>query len=340
MSCRMNPNHSAVPCSMNIVRRLSVVGIAVLLQFIAFQNLSAQSTTPGDGSDADYQPRLMFRTTEDFTRWLSGPFRPSDEEPLATDRPDFTEASSVVGHGRVMLEGGWTFLHDSNNETRSDEHVLPEFLWRIGLTEKVELRIILPTYVNSFEIDRVTEERTRTKGATDLDLGFKFQLLQEDGWIPELAAIATLSVPAGSTPFRSRRTQPKTNFLYGWDITEDWSIAGSTGFAYLYETGFQTFDTVGVGNPAHFVLNATEDGFAQAHQSVTTGISLAEKVGMYLEWFAFFRHGSEEDRPEHYADGGLTYQFTPNFQVDWRIGFGLVDHAADLFTGTGFAIRW
>lgn len=314
--------------------------VAIAIWLAAFQNLLAQSTTADAPSNAPPQPRLMFRTTEEFTDWLSAPFRPSDEEPLVTDRPDFTEASSVVGRGRVQLESGWTYLHDSNNETRSDEHVLPEFLWRIGLTDNVELRVIVPNYVYSREIDRVTEEKTRTEGATDLDLGFKFQLLKEDGWIPELAAIATLSVPVGSTPFRSRRTQPKTNFLYGWDITDDWSIAGSTGFAYLYETGFQVFDTVGVGNPAHFVLNATEDGFAQAHQSVTTGISLTEKMGMYLEWFAFFRHGSEEDRPEHYADGGLTYQFTPNFQLDWRIGFGLVDHAADLFTGTGFAIRW
>ena len=140
MACQMKPNHSAVPCSMSSVRRVRVVGIAMLLQFVAFQNLFAQSTTPGNEPDADLQPRLMFRTTEEFTRWLSGPFRPSDEEPLATDRPDFTEASSVVGRGRVMLEGGYTFVHDSNNETRSDEYVLPEFLWRIGLTKNVELR--------------------------------------------------------------------------------------------------------------------------------------------------------------------------------------------------------
>jgi hypothetical protein len=281
----------------------------------------------------------MFRTTEDFANWLSGPFRSSDEEPLATDRPDFTEASSVVGRGRLQMESGYTFVHDSNPETRVDEHTFPEFVWRIGVSEDLELRVVW-TYASVKEIDRVNERRLDPDGSSDLDLGVKLQLLREDGWIPEAAVIATLSVPAGTHPFRSNRTQPKTNFLYGWDITDDWSIAGSTGFAYIYETGVQVIDSVGAGNPAHFVLDDSVDGFFQTHQSVTTGISLTEKLGMYLEWFAFFRHGSEEDRPEHYADGGLFYQFTPNLQVDWRIGFGLVDHAADMFTGTGLAIRW
>ena len=40
-----------------------------------------------------------------FSERLKSPFQSSDEEPLATDRPDFTEASSVVGRGRVLLEG-------------------------------------------------------------------------------------------------------------------------------------------------------------------------------------------------------------------------------------------
>ena len=40
-----------------------------------------------------------------------------DEEPegpdqIATDRPDFTEASSTVGRGRVQLESGYTFFTD------------------------------------------------------------------------------------------------------------------------------------------------------------------------------------------------------------------------------------
>src|SRR4051812_40814645 len=35
---------------------------------------------------------------------------PQEEEPLASDRPDFTEASSTVGKGRVQLEAGYTFV--------------------------------------------------------------------------------------------------------------------------------------------------------------------------------------------------------------------------------------
>ena len=36
------------------------------------------------------------------------------DEPLVTDRPDFTESSTTVGQGVVQLEMGYTFTGDSS----------------------------------------------------------------------------------------------------------------------------------------------------------------------------------------------------------------------------------
>src|SRR5688500_15833003 len=45
-----------------------------------------------------------------------------EEESIITDRPDFTEASTTVGKGRVQLEGGYTFSTDKDGQTRASVH--------------------------------------------------------------------------------------------------------------------------------------------------------------------------------------------------------------------------
>ena len=45
------------------------------------------------------------------------------DEGLVTDRPDFTEASSVVGRGVLQLELGYTYTHDDNAAGLSLIHI-------------------------------------------------------------------------------------------------------------------------------------------------------------------------------------------------------------------------
>ncbi len=259
-------------------------------------------------------------SAQSFAERLKSPFLPSDDEPLVTDRPDFTEASSVVPRGRVQLESGYTFVHDRSAGIESTAHAVPQFVWRIGMTERVEMRIVWDAgYLFEREVDRGAGTVTKQSGGTDMDLGVKVALSKQDRWIPETALIATLSVPTGADEFRSHKTQPRSNFLYSWDLNDKVSLACSTGLAGLRDG---------------------DDNFVFVHQSASIGISLTDKLGMYTEWFVHAFSGADVGAPQHYADGGLTYQFTPNFQVDWRIGFGLNEHADDLFTGVGYAIRW
>lgn len=279
-----------------------------------------QQSAPAADIDDLFEDTDLRSSTFSFAERLKSPFQPSDEEPLATDRPDFTEASSVVGRGRVLLEGGYTYAQDSDSSTRAIAHAFPQNLLRIGVTEDVELRIVWDAgYLWTREVDRTTGAVHRQDGTTDLLLGTKLQLSRQQGWIPEAALISTLSVLSGSREFGATASEPRFNLLYGWDVTERVNVAGSTGLGFIAEPG---------------------DRFTTAHQSITVNFALTEKLGQYTEWFAFFNHGAEVGAPEHYLDGGFTYKFTPNLQIDWRIGIGLNDHADDLFTGAGYGIRW
>src|SRR5215207_9327340 len=80
------------------------------------------------------------------------------DEPLVTDRPDFTESPATVGQGVVQLETGYTFTTDSAGGLRTTNHSFPESLWRIGmLADWLEFRIVW-----NYEV-----ERTRAGGMVD-----------------------------------------------------------------------------------------------------------------------------------------------------------------------------
>ncbi len=254
---------------------------------------------------------------------------PEQEEPIATDRPDFTEASSTVGRGRVQLEAGYTFFRDSSTLTtqigepgaaRFTGHSYPEMLWRIGMfADWFELRIG-QNFVSEREI--TPDATTSISGALDLYLGVKLALTEQKKALPEMALVLQTFVPTGTGELSAGEMLPGFNLLYGWDIVEDCLTAGGSS-----------------------QINRALDGehyFVLLAQSFTIGYTLTPKLGAYTEWFALFPAGALDSSigPEQYADGGLTYKVTNNFQLDIRAGIGLNDHAADFFAGSGFAVRY
>jgi len=243
----------------------------------------------------------------------------SGVDPIVTDRPDFTEASSTVGKGRVQLESGYTYVRDRSNGTTATLHSYPEALLRIGLfADWFELRIG----------QNLSSSRTSSTGGpandfgvNDLYLGTKLGLTEQRGLFPEAALVLQALIPTGSRSITAGEVLPGANLLYGWTVIEDrLSIAGST--------------------QVNRTLDESNRGRALFAQSLTVGYTLTEKLGAYTEWFAFLPTRAPESGSEHYFNGGFTYKVTPNFQLDIRAGLGLNERADDFFAGTGFAVRY
>ncbi|WP_161603301.1 transporter [Blastopirellula marina] len=240
---------------------------------------------------------------------------PNLDEPLVTDRPDFTEASSTVGRGVAQIEMGYTYIHDNDGTTTTDSHSYPETLLRYGVwADWLEFRIAWNYGHQSSELDDIV-------GSEDLYLGFKIGLTPQEGILPETALIPQMVVPTGADEMTADRVLPGLNWLYGWDLCETISTAGSTQF-----------------NSA--VDEETNDVYTEWAQSWTIGYSLTDKLGGYTEWYALFPHGAETMLPEHYLNGGFTYLISDNIQWDIRIGGGLNDAADDLFVGSGVSVRF
>ncbi len=241
------------------------------------------------------------------------------QDAMVTDRPDFTESSSVVGKCRLQIEGGYTYLHDESAGIALDEHGLPELLLRYGLTDCLELRVGWIGYVFSKEQDRAGGVTSEVDGGTGLDIGVKRQFNDQDGWMPESGVILGVTAPVGNPQIGTDRLGASVVGLYSWEVNDWLSIGGNTG---------GSFTAPGSDYSNVFV------------QSFSAGVSLTERFGMYHEWFMLAFDGAEDSRPQHFYDTGFTYLVTRNFQLDWRAGVGLSEAAADFFTGTGFAVRW
>jgi len=239
---------------------------------------------------------------------------PNLSEPLMTDRPDFTEASSTVGRRVLQIESGYTYSYNNDGSSQTIGHSYPESLFRYGiLADWLELR--MATNFANQRIDSVSES-----GMADLYLGVKLGLTPQEGILPEMALVPQMTVPSGADEFSSDQVLPGLNWLYGWDVSEMISTAGSTQFNRDLD-------------------GQTNASYTKWAQSWTIGYSLAEKVGAYTEWFAIFPSSADTEKPQHYFDGGITYRFTNDIQWDVRGGVGLNEAADDYFVGSGLSIR-
>ena len=241
------------------------------------------------------------------------------EEPLESDRPDFTEASSTVGFRRLQIESGYTYTRGVDGNPTHDAHDLPEMLVRYGLAERLELRIAWDEgMVFERSLDPKSGHVVSENGSTDVEFGFKCALTKQDEWRPQTALIVAVSAPIGAPSQTSGQVDVRINYCYSWELSKRVSLACSTGNLCTAESA---------------------DRFSQFFQSASIEYELTEKLHCFNEWYILLRSGFSDERPQPYYDAGLTYLVTPNFQLDWRAGLGLNNAADGFFTGCGFTVR-
>jgi len=247
------------------------------------------------------------------------------DEPLVTDRPDFTESTLTIPAGHLQLESGYTFTYDREGDERVKDHTFPEILLRVGIVEDVELRIEWAGWSFNEELfserndnGRTVNVTNRVTGVNDLGLGFKFHLLDQDGWQPDFGIIAKIDVPTGNQGLSTSDVDPFVGLLWAYDLDERSSLAGNLNFA----------------------VPTDEDGrFFETSASLTYAYSITDDFGAYLEYFGFYPTGNDAS-DAHFINGGFTYLVTNDLQFDIRVGHGLNEEADDLFAGAGFSIRY
>jgi len=255
-------------------------------------------------------------------RWGAAPNvrgGPDLNQPLITDRPDFTESPSTVGMGVLQIEGGYTYTYDEHETGHTSEHSFPEALFRIGMfADWFEARIGWNYGSSAATVFGAPDENLA--GAEDLYVGTKLALTPQCGCLPETGILVQTTVPTGSPDFTAGELLPGADFVYNWEMFDKVSVGG--------------------GTQAHRALDDNgNDFYVEFAQSITTDYEWTDKLGSFAEWYMFAPAGAVTSRNQQYFDTGFTYLITDNFQWDISAGVGLNDAADDFFTGTGLSIR-
>lgn len=245
----------------------------------------------------------------------------SPKPELVTDRPDQTESSVVVPPGYVQIETGWSLSRNQEGGIRTNTHTFPGTLFRIGALDRMELRLDYGGVL--WEQTREAGQSTDTSGSGDMGIGAKIYFWEEQGWLPEAALLAGLSLPVGKDSFSSGRADPSFRFSLSHTLSDRLSFGynlGATWESTLDETNDR--DTLSLFN-----------------YTAVLGIGLNERAGLFLEAFGDIPFNAQGG-PRNSIDGGFTYLIRDNLQIDGFAGVGLSDSADDWFVGLGFTARF
>ncbi len=225
-------------------------------------------------------------------------------EPIQADRPDQTETPALVPKGMFQVETGFTF---QKNDAFSKSLSLPSTLWKYGVNENFELRLI-----TEFFWEEIKNEKFN--GLSPIYVGFKVKLTEEKGIIPKTSFIAHISLPnMASKNFKTEFIGPEFRFVMQHTLSERMSFS--------------------------YNLGAEWDGFSAEPTFIyttATGYSITKKLGSYFELFGFI---PQNQKPYHSFDGGITYLINNNFMLDLSSGFGISKNAPNNYWAFGFSFR-
>ncbi len=234
------------------------------------------------------------------------------DEPLVSDRPDFTESTGTIAPGHVQIEGGITRQEIGEVDALS----VGEILVRLGLGERLEARLGVGSWT------RVDVPGAEIDGYEDPTVGLKVRLTppvdDRPPGFPAASLLLGTSVPVGSEELTTDEWEPEARLALGWILTDLLSLGANLGVAFPSDG---------------------DDRFDQILASLTVGIAATDRLGIFVETYGFSEEEPDGESTQ-YVDTGVTFALTDDLQLDARIGFGLNDPSPERFVGVGAAVRW
>jgi hypothetical protein len=133
-----------------------------------------------------------------------------------------------------QIETGFTL---QKNEAHSKSSSLPSILWKYGVNENFELRLI-------------TENKEKKNGFTPIHVGFKVKLSNEKGIVPKTSFIGHISLPNIASPnYKTTFVASEFRFAIQHSLSEKISFSYNLGaewdgfsaeptFIYSVATGY------------------------------------------------------------------------------------------------------
>jgi hypothetical protein len=237
----------------------------------------------------------------------------STPPPVATDRPDITDSSAVIGRGVWQLESGVSFERDGAGRAASRTLSAPTTLVRFGLSERLEPRIGADGYVSTRP---VAAGGPRAHGASDVNVGIKYVLAAQSQIGLDVAVIPALSLPTGSAAVSSGGYDSTVKLAWARDLPRGFGLSGNVN-----------------------VVSATDgERFTSREVTCSLGHDLA---GGWAGFWEVYRASALErgGAAAWLADTGVMHPWGANAQFDVSVGRGLNEAAPHWFAGVGLSMR-
>jgi hypothetical protein len=234
----------------------------------------------------------------------------ANDEPIATDRPDFVESSDVVGKHRLQIESSIALDRDSSAGGRQTLRSTPTLI-RFGISDTLELRV---------ESDGVLRQRSATgreSGVADTSLGLKWHALDAAGGMPSVGVLLHADLSSGSAAFREEGTRPSARVVAEWELPHEMSLGMMPGIAYEKSHGGRVYGIFGL----------------------VLGKSLSERLRTFVEVSSPHIARAAHGGTEAVVTAGAAYLLRKNLQIDTALSRGLNSRTPDHSLTIGLSIK-
>lgn len=242
----------------------------------------------------------------------------AQEPQIESDRPGFSNVAGTVPHKYLQTEIGLNREADRFDKKYANLFIQhPTLTLRYGLAKRVELRTITE-YVTFF--DDATNGGSTRRMFTNVQVGGKWNFLQQIGIIPKMALIA-----------HYRINFPKYDTINGGNVRLAMEHRINERFQILYNFGMQ-WDVFRQGT----VQNGRKFR-PQYLYSLSARYAFSDQWQGFAEFYGFAK---KKRSPDNRINGGVSFFINDRFKIDASGGIGLSKLAPDVLYGLGGAYRF
>lgn len=149
----------------------------------------------------------------------------AEERDLCVDRPGKATPSCTLDAGHFQIEAGlFDYAHSRDSDTVENDYSTSNLLLVYGVNDSLEARIGWDDYGWTRSRDRMTGLVDHGRGAGDLTLSFRQNLLHPDGKGTAFAILPSVTLPVGSDPIGAGTWSAGVIVPFNADLAENWQL--------------------------------------------------------------------------------------------------------------------
>lgn len=271
-----------------------------------------KNTIPGQ-----YDALVSANVKKSLKYSLFNPVPKDKMKEMETDRPDVTESAYTVEAGHIQVESDlFKHVHNNTEKILNTASIFNLGNYKLGLTEKMDIQLVVPTYVSNSIRERTTNKIiSKTAGFDDISLRFKYNIWGNAGGKTALAVLPFLSFPTSS--FSDNGIQGGIVLPFALELKKGW----------------------GFGSQAEVDIVKEEDHHYHSAflYSFTFGKSLFKKVEAFAE--AYATYSLFTGNKDIYGNGGVIFSISKNLNIDAGFNYG-INKSTDKIYFAGFSFRY